>query len=221
MKTAAPVDFGAACSSPDKILRVVSERRCAVLQDLHAPGQPCRENVEWVQRMTPRSLAVFAAAALFASRPAGADDLRTTVALAELVIPDLRIEVAPRVSLVLSFPFVAHLADFDSARLALDLWIEPQYRDAGHEWRGLVGTRLTFGPLIHHETRADDGIGAVFVEAAGLVGTDGDGMAIGGGVSAYTTRWISGPSIGYRGTFVGGEMRHDVSLDLIRLRFRF
>ncbi len=68
-------------------------------------------------------------------------------------------------------------------------------------------------------SRSDDGVGAVFVEAAGLVGTDGNGVVVGGGLVAYRTRRLSGPSLGYRATFVGGNVRHDVSIDFIRIAF--
>ncbi len=78
-----------------------------------------------------RSSALAIAAVLLVSRLAAADSLAGTSdslarmsEVAEFLIPDLRLEVGGRTSIVLTFPVVVQVAGGDGERFAADLWIE-------------------------------------------------------------------------------------------------
>jgi hypothetical protein len=161
------------------------------------------------------------ACALFIAlvRLARADDLGTAFVVGESVIPDLRLEWGHGTAIVLSFPAVVQVANLDD-KILFDAWLEPQYRDVGSQWRGLAGGRVTLGWSSTGRSVLDEvHAGGLFAEAGGLIGTDGNGVVLGGGVSLFESHGLVGPSLVYRATRAGGQWRSDISIDLLRVSF--
>lgn len=132
----------------------------------------------------------------------------------EPFVPDLRLELeASQPYLVLSLPvhvnlYRDHVLPITHEKAPLSLFVEPQYRPSGREWRGLAGLRLT-QPIYRGF--------AALVEGAGLVGTDGHGGLFGVGVGGFEARifngvgWLAGV---WRHAFTTEGQRNDFSIDL-------
>lgn len=187
--------------------------------------------------MPPASLvaAAFVAVALFA-RPAPAYGigepgdrtfevlLYSIPALVEVALPDVRLELnEQRPSAVLSWP--AHLRLWDAGgirytphttlaapRAELTAFLEPQLA-FGEPWalRGLAGARV-FGGL-----PLQAGLVGALLEGGGLVGSDGHGGFVGGGIAIGTVFDRNFPMVALvaRRTWTTTGPRVDVSLDVV------
>ena len=131
----------------------------------------------------------------------------------EPLVPDLRLELAAsKPYLVLSLP--VHLLVYDDhlflhAKSAVSVFVEPQWRPSGSEWRGVGGLRAT-QPVF-------DGL-AVLVDAAGVIGTDGNGGLVGAGIGLFEQRPLHGVgflALVWRHGFITHGQRDDFSIDLI------
>ncbi len=143
-------------------------------------------------------------------------DLRTTIVLSELMVPDLRMEVVPaldRTALVLSFPVVISVARIDRLELTVDTFGEPQLQARDNAWRLLGGMRMSF-------EGDDEPKPSLFVEGGGLTGQDGDGWFAGIGVAGAAARGLSTSALIYRVVVADGVVRHDLSVDLVRVDLR-
>jgi len=168
-----------------------------------------------------RCVVIFAAATmtLAVARPAAAgtmSDLRSTIVLSELLVPDLRVEIVPaldRTALVLSFPLVVSVARVDRLSLTLDTFGEPQLQARDNVWRLLGGMRISY-------EGDDEPRPALFAEGGALTGQDGDGWFAGIGVAGAAARGLATSALVYRVVVADGVVRHDLSVDLVRLDLR-
>jgi len=93
-------------------------------------------------------------------------------------------------------------------------FVEPQYVPADSEWRGILGGRI-YGTVLPFGSATL----MVNAEAAGVLGTDGTGGAVGGGLGMYFMRRRVGfPTVRYR-YFLVAHPRHEVYLDLVSIAF--
>ncbi len=146
-----------------------------------------------------------------------------TLIVAELLIPDLRFERSitdAESRTVFSVPLVWHGGNLElgktSGGFVFNHFAEVQYQHSQRAVRGLLGERILF-----HIPRASDAdhywpqdTWMPFVEVAGLVGRDGSGVAVGGGL-AYGD-WQHGVSLFglvVRYVITGDERRVDFALD--------
>jgi hypothetical protein len=132
----------------------------------------------------------------------------------EILVPDVGVEVNGDgdAGLLLTVPVVWSLARKPSWEL--DVFVEPQvYVRQQAAFRGLVGSRFTLGPYW------GSGFGCFFVEGGALVEWQGVGGFGGLGVSVlrHPEEEISMGGVFYRVSAVGGDVRHSVHLDLMRL----
>ena len=170
-------------------------------------------------RKAVRCVALCAAVMAMDARMAAAgtlDDLRTTIVLSELLVPDLRMEVVPaldRTALVLSFPVVISVTRVDRLSLTLDTFGEPQLQARDNAWRLLGGMRMSLGD-------GEEPKPALFVEGGALTGQDGDGWFAGIGVAGAAARGLSTSALVYRVVVADGVVRHDLSVDLVRVDLR-
>jgi hypothetical protein len=144
----------------------------------------------------------------------GLGDLTIGAYILEFIVPDVRVELGNgRPGIVLTAPIVLGLLHQKEARPLersgywLTVLLEPQMRvNSNVAWRGLAGVRF-YAPAISGQW------GSAFVEAAGVVGQDGSGVAGGVGVSIlrYVYPFLS---VGYRLVWAGDHIRHDVTIDL-------
>lgn len=170
-------------------------------------------------RKAIRCVVLCAAVMAMDARPAAAgtmDDLRTTIVLSELLVPDLRLEVVPaldRTALVLSFPVAIKVVRVDRLSLSVDTFGEPQLQARDNAWRLLGGMRMSF-------ESDDEPMPALFVEGGALTGQDGDGWFAGIGVAGAAARGLSTSALIYRVVVADGVVRHDLSIDLVRVDLR-
>jgi len=127
----------------------------------------------------------------------------------EILIPDvgleLRAKTAPAVTL--SFPINLGLHwDIERSFILLAV-LEPQYQVTDRAFRG-------YGGLRYYMPATKDGAPLFFCELRGLVGTDGYGGAVGGGLAgtAYVFPIIG---VGYRLSYSSGRLLHQLTLDLV------
>jgi hypothetical protein len=142
------------------------------------------------------------------------------VQVAELVVPDLRVEFGSDTSpaLVLSAPVHVylnkHIQNSTPKKFWLTAFVEPQLRTRGVEGRALLGTRLTL-PL------NGGGWPSMIAELASLAGTDGAGFTGGLGFAGVISGKYGFSYLGvvYRYVITTESQRHDVSLDLLTVPF--
>ncbi len=158
-------------------------------------------------------LLTTALAALLLPRSAMAQ-VEALLLFAEPFVPDLRIELeSSQPYLVLSLPvhvlvYRDHLLPITHDKVPWSLFVEPQYRPSGREWRGVAGLRLTH-PIYRGMAALADG--------GGLVGTDGHGGLFGVGVGWFDADMFHGVgwfAAVWRHAFTTEEQRNDFSLDL-------
>lgn len=154
--------------------------------------------------------------ALVSPRAAHADQLEGAghlLAAIELLIPDVRFERSFTESSnrwVVSFPVAIHGGHvaLGAAGLVFNHVAEVQYQVTSSALRGLLGERMLF-----HSSERRDAL-MPFVEASALVGQDGSGAVLGGGIS-WGDR-TAGVTMGLvvRYVLTGDERRGDVALDV-------
>ena len=129
----------------------------------------------------------------------------------EPVVPDTRLEFdRSKVYANLSWP----LPHLDAYRIvgsrvdSADEWrpsvfVEPQWRPADGQFRFLAGSRLRFDSV------------PLFLEGAGLLGSDGNGGAFGLGGALYQEKGYGFLALVYRHTWTNEGQRDDVGFDLL------
>lgn len=171
-----------------------------------------------MRRATVAAILVVAAPA----RAEGLDGILGPLIVGELLIPDVRYErslTASENRAVFSVPLVLHGGNLElgktSGGFVFNHFAEVQYQHSERTVRGLLGERVLF-----HIPRAGDADhyypqDAVmpFIEVAGLVGRDGSGAVIGGGLAWGD--WQFGVTFGVVARYVitGDERRVDFALD--------
>ena len=162
---------------------------------------------------TSRKVSTKADRAQTASRAAQAQTVvQDMFVVGEMLIPDTRMEFDPSVAGVLSWPVSAvagSVRPTSGSHLVFVPFVEPQIQFTHSEYRLSSGTRLL--GLLDATT-----LGVLF-ELAGVLGTDGHGCALGGGITlAEQTHGELGwtVSLVYRHTWTLDGSRHDLSLDI-------
>jgi hypothetical protein len=132
--------------------------------------------------------------------------------VAELLIPDLQVEIGPEeTQLGLAFPLAAEVAR-PGKNVSVEAWLEPQVVVSADLGRVALGGRVVLGPY------SPLGRGLYYVDAGGVAGGDGAGVLLGVGLAAPGfSSVLAILGLSYRVSITTEGLTHFICLDLMRI----